>query len=277
MAYCEFLPVKRFSSMQDIDRGVCTIEQREEFEHLIERGITVYDGIDYGRVLEAAEKESRVILWDGGNNDFPFIVPDLEIVLLDALRPGHETVFYPGEVNLKRGNALIITKVNEAKEDDINRIRTTILENNSDAEIFEAPSVFALSDADMMKNRRALVIEDGPTITHGGMPYGAGVSASVGIVSGFVDPRPYAVGSIKETFRKFPHIGPVLPAMGYSEMQRKELEETIAMAEADVVIIATPAELRRIIKIDKPVVRVSYDFAIDLNGLVESFLHEHVF
>ncbi|MGD1074806.1 MAG: GTPase [Thermodesulfovibrionales bacterium] len=277
MAYCEFLPVKRFSSMQDIDRGVCTIEQREEFEHLIERGITVYDGIDYGRVLEAAEKESRVILWDGGNNDFPFIVPDLEIVLLDALRPGHETVFYPGEVNLKRGNALIITKVNEAKEDDINRIRTTILENNSDAEIFEAPSVFALSDADMMKNRRALVIEDGPTITHGGMPYGAGVSASVGIVSGFVDPRPYAVGSIKETFRKFPHIGPVLPAMGYSEMQRKELEETIAMAEADVVIIATPADLRRIIKIDKPVVRVSYDFAIDLNGLVESFLHEHVF
>lgn len=275
MAYHNFMPVRRFSTMEDIDRGDCTIEEREEFEPIVGTGLAVYAGTDYRAVLEEAQKESQAIIWDGGNNDFPFILPDLEIVLLDALRPGHETLFYPGEVNLRRGHLLIITKVNEAQEGAVEMIRNNILMGNPRAGVLEAQSVFTLSDHAVMQNKKALVIEDGPTITHGGMAYGAGVSASRGIVSGFVDPRPYAVGSIKETYTKYPHIGPVLPALGYSEMQIKELEETIAKTPADVVIIATPVDLRRIVRIDKPAVRVCYDLAIDLEGMAESFLKQH--
>ncbi len=275
MAYCDFIPVKKFSSMEDIDRGTCTIEEREEFEHLVQNGITVYSGLDYKKILEEAEKNSQVILWDGGNNDFPFILPDLEIVLLDALRPGHETRFYPGEVNLMRGNLLILTKVNDAKEIDIRSMKETIHRENPHAKVLEAPSVFTVGDYELIKGKKALVIEDGPTITHGGMPYGAGVSASRKIVSGFADPGPYAAGSIKEIYTKYPHIGPVLPAMGYSAVQIKELEETISKTPSDVVIIATPVNLRRIIKIDKPSVRVFYDFDIDLTEVAGSFLKAH--
>ena len=277
MAYCDFLPVKRFSSMGEVDRGACTIEEREEFEHLVEQGITVFAGIDYRKVLDAAEEESQVILWDGGNNDFPFVIPDLEIVLLDALRPGHETLFYPGEVNLRRGNLLIITKVNEARTDAKERILENIAAMNPEAGVLEAPSVFTLSDPGLVRDRRVLVIEDGPTITHGGMPSGAGVSAATGLASELIDPRPYAVGSIKDIYLRYPHIGPVLPAMGYSERQRRDLEETISRTPSDAVIVATPVDLRRVITIGRPTVRVSYDFAIDLGGLVESFLDEHVF
>jgi len=276
MAYCDFVPVKKISGIGDLDGGVCTIEEREEFEPLVENGITVFAGLDYRRVLDEAEKNSEVIIWDGGNNDFPFILPNLEIVLLDSLRPGHETLFYPGEVNLRRGNVLIITKVNEAKESDIEMIKETVHRENPDAAVFETSSILALSDPGLIRGKRALVIEDGPTITHGGLPYGAGVSATRDSVSEFVDPRPYAVGSIKDTYTKFPHIGTVLPAMGYSDTQIRELEETIAKVPADVVIIATPVDLRRIITIDKCVVRVIYDFDIKLDGIVESFLREHV-
>jgi predicted GTPase len=276
MAYCDFVPIKKISGMKDVDGEVCTIEEREEFEPLVENGITVFTGLDYRRVLEEAEKSSQVIIWDGGNNDFPFIMPDLEIVLLDSLRPGHEMLFYPGEVNLRRGSVILITKVNEAKETDIEMIKETVRRENPDAAVFETSSILALSDPGLIRGKRALVIEDGPTITHGGLPYGAGVSAAKASVSGFVDPRPYAVGSIKDTYTKFPHIGTVLPAMGYSDTQVRELEETIAKVPADVVIIATPVDLRRIITIDRPVVRVYYDFDINLDGIVESFLKEHV-
>lgn len=276
MAYCDFAPVIKFSSMNDIDRSACTIEEREEFEPLVEKGVTVFAGVDYSKVLEEAEKDSQVIIWDGGNNDFPFIQPSLEIVLLDGLRPGHETLFYPGEVNLKRGNALIITKVNEARAGDIEKIKETIRRGNPEATVFETSSSLALGDPGLIKGKLALVIEDGPTITHGGLSYGAGVSASKGLVSGFVNPRLYAVGSIRETYAKFPHIGAVLPAMGYSDIQIRELEETIAKVPAEVVIIATPVDLQRFVKIDKPVVRVSYDFDINLGGIVEAFLKEHV-
>lgn len=276
MAYCDFVPVKKFTSMDDIDKGVCTIEEREEFEPLVEKGITVFAGVDYERVLRMAEKEAQVIIWDGGNNDFPFIKPDFEIVLLDAMRPGHERLFYPGEVNLRRGNLLIITKTNEANKSDLERMENSILEENPEAGVLEARSVFAISDYAAIEGRRALVVEDGPTITHGGMPYGAGISSSIGIVSEFVDPRPYALGSIKDTYAKFPHIGPVLPAMGYSRGQIKELEETISLVPSDVVIVATPIDLRRIITIEKPTVRVAYDFDIDLSQLVGAFLEKHV-
>ena len=276
MAYCDFVPVKKFASMEDVDVGVCTIEEREEFEPLVEKGISVYAGVDCRRVLHEAEKDSRVIIWDGGNNDFPFIRPDFEIVLIDALRPGHEALFYPGEVNLRRGNLLIITKINEAKERDREGIKTVIRRENPDAGVLETRSVFALSDSELIKGKKALVIEDGPTITHGGMSYGAGVSSSMGMVSEFIDPRPYAVGSLRETYDRFPHIGPVLPAIGYSESQIRDLGETISRVPADVVIIATPVDLRRLIPVDKPTVKVYYDFDIDLGPLVGSFLKEHV-
>ena len=276
MAYCDFAPVVKFSGMGDIDRSACTIEEREEFEPLVEKGVTVFAGVDYRKVLDEAEKGSQVIIWDGGNNDFPFILPCFEIVLLDGLRPGHETLFYPGEVNLRRANLLIITKVNEASGGDIGKIKETIRKENPEAAVLEAPSLLALNKPALIKGKKALVIEDGPTMTHGGLSYGAGVSASKGLVSAFVNPRLYAVGSIRETYAKFPHIGAVLPAMGYSDVQIRELEETIAKVPAEVVVIATPVDLQRFVKIDKPAVRVSYDFDINLNGIVEAFLKEHV-
>ncbi len=272
MPYCDFAPVVKFSTIGDIDSGACTIEEREEFEPLVEKGITVYAGVDYEKVLEEAEKESEIIIWDGGNNDFPFIKPNLEIVLIDALRPGHERLFYPGEVNLKRADIFIITKTNEVTTSELKDLRDAVKEENKNAEILEAPSILILSDSAAIKGKKILVIEDGPSITHGGMPYGAGIAASKGIASGFIDPRPYAIGSIKETYERFPHIGPVLPAMGYSDRQIRELEETISRVPCDAVVIATPVDLRRIIKIDKPTVRVSYDFDIDLSKVVEQFI-----
>jgi len=275
MAYCTLVSARKFSSMGDIDEGACTIEEREEFEPLVERGVTVYAGVDYRVVLDQAERDSRVILWDGGNNDFPFIRPDFEIVLVDAMRPGQETLFYPGEVNLRRGNLVIVTKTNEAKESDLKAIRENILKTNPRAAVLETRSIFTLSDPGLVKGKRALVIEDGPSITHGGMPYGAGISSSLGVAASFVDPRPYAVGSIGEIYARFPHIGSVLPAMGYAEVQIKELEETISRVPADVVIMATPVDLNRIMKIDVPVVRVTYDFDLDLDSLVRSFLKEY--
>jgi predicted GTPase len=272
MAYCDFIPAKKFSSMADIDRAACTIEEREELEHLVHRGITVFMGIDYRIILDEAQAQSQVIIWDGGNNDFSFIKPNLEIVLLDALRPGHEILYYPGEVNLLRGSLLIITKVNEARPGDIEAIRDVISKKNPGAAVLEAPSILTVSDPELMRGKKVLVIEDGPTITHGGMPYGAGVSACRGIVSGYADPRPFAVGSIKDTYAKYPHIGPVLPAMGYSEAQRRELAETISRTPFDVAVIATPVDLRRIVQMDKPAVRVSYDFDIDLEEYIDSFI-----
>lgn len=272
MAYCSFKPVLRFSNMRDVDEEACTIEEREEFEPLVKMGITVYAGVDYEQVLRAAEKESQVVVWDGGNNDFPFIRPDWEIVLLDALRPGHEKLYYPGEVNLRRADLLIITKVNEGNEESLKKIRKDISLTNPRAKVMEAPSVIDLDHPEWMKGRRVLVIEDGPTITHGGMPYGAGVAVSRGLARELVDPRPYAVGSLREVYEKFPHIGWVLPAMGYSEDQVRDLEETIRHSDCDVVVIATPTDLRRKIKIDQPTVKVNYDFEIDLNPLVEWFI-----
>jgi len=272
MAYCGFKPVVRFSKMWDVDEEACTIEEREEFEPLVMMGITVYAGVDYQQVLREAEKDCQVIVWDGGNNDFPFIKPDWEIVLLDALRPGHEKLYYPGEVNLRRADLLIITKVNEGSEVSLRKIRKNISLFNPEAEVLEAPSVTQLDHPEWIKGRKVLVIEDGPTITHGGMPDGAGASASRKLAGELVDPRPFAVGSMREVYEKYPHIGNVLPAMGYSEEQIKDLEETIRHSGCDVVVIGTPTDLRRKIRIDQPTVRAFYDFDIDLNPLIDRFL-----
>jgi len=274
MAYCSFKPVLRFSKMEDVDEEACTIEEREEFEPLVGMGITVFAGVDYEEVLRKAEKESQVLVWDGGNNDFPFVRPDLEIVLLDALRPGHERLYYPGEVNLRRANLLIITKVNEGSEGSIGTIRKNISLLNPRAEVLEAPSVTFLEDPAKVRGQRVLVIEDGPTITHGGMPDGAGASASRKLARELVDPRPFAVGSLKEVYEKYPHIGRVLPAMGYSEEQIEDLEETIRRSECEAVVIATPTDLRRRIRIRQATARVLYDFDIDLSAYVEGFLEK---
>jgi predicted GTPase len=274
MAYCVFDPVVHFSSMTDVDQQTCTIEEREEFEPLVEMGINVYAGIDYEQVLREAEKESQVILWDGGNNDCPFIQPDLEIVLLDALRPGHEKAYYPGEVNLRRADLLIITKVNEGSQASLEEIRKNISLLNPNAEVLKAPSVTRLDHPESIKGKKVLVIEDGPTITHGGMPDGAGASASRKLAGELVDPRPYAVGSLREVYKTYPHIGKVLPAMGYSEAQIKDLEETVRCSDCDVVVIATPTDLRRRITIGQSTVRVHYDFEIDLDPILERFVRE---
>ena len=276
MAYCAFTPTLRFSSTKDVDEETCTIEEKEEFEPLVEMGITVYAGVDYEQVLRAAERESEVIIWDGGNNDFPFIASDWEIVLLDALRPGHERLYYPGEVNLRRADLLIITKVNEAEEGAVKRIRENISVANPGAKVLEAPSVLELDHPDRVRHKRVLVIEDGPTITHGGMPSGAGVAASGRFGFTPVDPRPYAVGSLQEVYQKYTHIGNVLPAMGYSENQIKELEETIRRCPCEAVVIATPTDLRRMMTFEQPAVRVSYDFDIDLSSLLDGFLSQRV-
>jgi predicted GTPase len=273
MAYCVFKPFVRFSELRDVDEEACTLEEREEFEPLVEMGITVFAGVDYEQVLRQAEKESQLIIWDGGNNDFPFIKPDWEIVLLDALRPGHEKLYYPGEVNLRRANLLIITKVNEGSEESLKKIRENISLENPVAVVLEAPTMTHLDHPERIENRRVLVIEDGPTITHGGMPYGAGAAASRPLARELVDPRPFAVGSLREVYEKYPHIGYVLPAMGYSEEQIRDLEETIRHSSCDAVVIATPTDLRRKIRIDQPVVRAFYDFDIDLNPLVDRFLN----
>lgn len=272
MAYCTFKPALRFSSMNDVDEEACTIEEREEFEPLVEMGITVYAGVDYEEVLKAAENESQVIIWDGGNNDFPFIEPDLEIVLLDALRPGHEKRYYPGEVNLRRADLLIITKVNEGTEESLRQIRENIARSNPSAKVMEASSLIDADHPEWIQGKRVLVIEDGPTITHGGMAGGAGASISEKLARELVDPRPYAAGSVKEVFKKYPHIGNVLPAMGYSEDQVRDLEETVRRSVCDAVVIATPADLRRRIRIDQPAARVRYDFDIDLEPVIEGFL-----
>ena len=276
MAYCGFKPVLRFSSVKDVEEETCTIEEREEFEPLVERGISVYAGVDYEQVLRDAEKESRVIVWDGGNNDFPFIRPDWEIVLVDALRPGHEKLYYPGEVNLRRADLLIITKVNEASGASLKKIKENISLANPEATVLEASTIIQLDRPAAVEGRRVLVIEDGPTITHGGMPDGAGAVASRKLGAELVDPRPYVVRSLKEVYEKYPHIGLVLPAMGYSEEQIKDLEETIQRCPCDAVVIATPTDLRRKIRIEKPTVRANYDFDVDLSPLIDRFVEKWI-
>jgi len=251
---------QRFASLADLDRYQCTIEEREEYEPHINEGTTVYAGVDYEDVLRQAEREGDVILWDGGNNDTSFYRPDLDIVVLDPHRPGHELGYYPGEVNFRTAHVLIINKVDTADPDGVKTVRQNIALHNPSARVIETASKVTIADSEAVRGKHVLVVEDGPTITHGEMPYGAGVVAAnrYGAAS-LVDPRPFAVGSIAKTFEKFPHLWRVLPAMGYSDRQRHELEETIKRVPCDLVIVATPIDLARTIKLDKPSVRVRYE------------------
>jgi predicted GTPase len=252
--------VQRFAEYEDLERNNTTIEEREEYEPHLTRGTIVYAGIDYEKILRRAEEEADVVLWDGGNNDFPFFKPDLLIVVADPHRPGHELTYYPGEANLRMADVVIINKIDTASVENINRVRASVRTVNPRAIVIEAASPIFVDDPGAIRGHRVLVVEDGPTLTHGGMAFGAGVVAARKYgASEIVDPRPYAIGSIKETFSKYPSTGPVLPAMGYTDEQKKELEETINRTAADLVLIATPIDLRRIIDIKLPTDRVRYE------------------
>ncbi len=250
----------RFATYEDLDNYKCTIEEREEFEPHIDNGMVVYAGVDYEVILRQAEEEADVILWDGGNNDIPFYVADLHIVVVDPHRAGHETSFHPGETNLRMADIAIINKIDSADPVNVEAVKKSIIENNPNAAIILANSPITVEDPKAVKGKRVLVVEDGPTLTHGGMAYGAGVIAAQNLgASELIDPRPYAVGSIKATFAKYNHLSDLLPAMGYGRAQIEELEKTINDSPAELVVIGTPIDLRRIMSIQKPALRVGYD------------------
>ena len=253
--------VQRFESFADFKRARCTIEEREEYEPLVEQGILVYGGIDYARVLEAAEQEADVIVWDGGNNDTPFFHPDLHIVVFDPHRAGHELLYYPGETNLLMTDVAVVNKVDTASAGDIETVRSNIERYAPEAEIVLASSPVSVLCPDQLTSQRVLVVEDGPTLTHGGMAFGAGtIAARKCGASHIVDVRPHAVGSILETYARYPHIGPQLPAMGYGEEQIRDLEETINRTPCDLVLSATPIDLSSVLDVNKPILRVRYEY-----------------
>jgi predicted GTPase len=250
---------QRFACLDDLRAADCTIEEMEEYEPHIREGHVVFAGVDYERILREAEREADVIVWDGGNNDIPFFVSDLEIVLVDPHRAGHERTYFPGEVNLLRADVLVLTKMDTASQEQVQVVRANIRQFNPKASVLETAMPVTVDHPHLIKGKRVLVIEDGPTLTHGGMSFGAGVLAAKQQGAGeFVDPRPYAVGTIQQTFIQYPHIGNLLPAMGYGAAQIRELEDTINRVPCDVVLIATPVDLGRIISIKHPTCRVMY-------------------
>jgi predicted GTPase len=251
---------QRFAALADLDLHECTIEEREEYEPHIVAGNIVFAGVDYARILAAAEEEADVVLWDGGNNDLPFFRPDLNIVVTDPHRPGHELRYYPGETNLRMADLAVVNKVDTARPLDVEAVKMSIRRVNPRAEIVLANSPVTVSSPDGVHGKRVLVVEDGPTLTHGEMRYGAGhIAARQAGAASIIDPRPFAVGSIRATFHHYPHVADVLPAMGYGQQQISELEQTINAAVCDVVLIGTPIDLTRLLKINKPALRVQYE------------------
>ena len=267
--------VQRFGELADLDKHDCTIEEREEYEPHIVQGVLVFAGVDYEAILREAEKEADIILWDGGNNDLSFYVPDFQIVVADPHRPGHETSYHPGEANARTADAFVINKVDTADAENVIKLHGSLRALAPEAVILEAASPLFVDDPGQIKGKRVLVVEDGPTLTHGGMAYGAGwVAARRFGAAEIVDPRPYAVGTIQDTYQKYPTTGDVLPAMGYGERQIKELETTINNAEVDLVIIGTPIDLARLMKINKPTQRVRYELQVIGQPTLEDLLKE---
>ncbi|MHA1595673.1 MAG: cyclic 2,3-diphosphoglycerate synthase [Candidatus Baldrarchaeia archaeon] len=269
---------QRFETLEDLDRYNCTIEEREEFEPLIERGLVVYAGVDYEEILKSIEREKPdVIVWDGGNNDFPFFKPDLMIVVADPHRPGQELSSYPGESNVRMADVVIINKVDSARPEDVETVKRNVKTLAPDAAIIEAASPVFVDDPDLIKGKRVAVVEDGPTVTHGHLGYAAGyVAAKKYNAAEIVDPRPYAVRTIKEAYEKYPHLREVVPSLGYSPEQIKDLEETLNNIPCDTIVAGTPIDLKRIIKVDKPIVRVKYELKEvskpSLEDVIERFL-----
>lgn len=266
---------QRFASKLDLDNCECTIEEREEYEPHIENGIIVYAGVDYERILEKAQKEADIIVWDGGNNDLPFIKPDFHIVLADPHRAGHEVNYFPSEVNLRLANLVIINKVDTATIRKIEQVENKVRSINPNAIVLRASSPIAVEKPEQIKGKKVLVIEDGPSVTHGNMPYGAATIAARQLeAEEIVNPFPYAVGSIRNTYDKYPHLGSILPAVGYNEAQISELEETINNTPCDVVLIGTPVNLQRIINVNKPTVRVKYHLEVLGSTRLEEILDD---
>ena len=251
---------ERFANYEDLDKYKCTIEEREEYEPHIDLGAVIYAGVDYEKILREAEKEADIIVWDGGNNDFPFYHSDLQIVVADPLRAGHEITYHPGEMNFRSADVIVINKEDSANFDSIELVRNHAMQVNPNAIIIDAVSPIFIEEGEIIKGKKVVIVEDGPTLTHGGMSYGAGlVAAKKWGASEIVSPLPYAVGSIKSTYQKYSQTKDVLPAMGYSDTQIKELEETINKTPADVVIIGTPIDLRKLVKLNKPAIRIRYE------------------
>jgi predicted GTPase len=269
--------VQRYGSIDDMVRFKCTVEEMEEYELHIVEGTIIYAGVDYEAILRQAEKEADVVVWDGGNNDMSFYKPDLTITVVDPHRPGHEITYYPGETNVRLADVIIVNKIDSAKKENIDTVVSNVRAINPGALIIQAASPIAVDDPDLIKGKRVLVVEDGPTLTHGEMKYGAGtLAAEVYGAREVIDPRPYAVKSIAETFVKYPDTGILLPAMGYGDEQMRDLEATINRVPCDTVIIGTPIDLRRIINISKPSVRVKYSLAEatkpDLTDVLQGFI-----
>ena len=273
--------MQRFASYDDLDKYNCTIEEREEYEPYIDMGGMIFAGVDYEKILREAEKEADIIIWDGGNNDFPFIKPDLWITITDPHRAGHELTYYPGELNARTADIIIINKVNTAKKEDIETVRNNIRKINPDAQVIEGISTIIAENKEIINGKRVLVIEDGPTVTHGGMRYGAGkIAAETWGAKEIIDPRRYAVGSIVDSFNKYTHLSNVLPALGYGNKQIEELEQTINNSDSDIVVSGTPIDITRVLKTDKPIVRVRYgvgeETGKELEKIVDSFISKNL-
>jgi predicted GTPase len=270
--------VQRFATYEDLDKEKCTIEEMEEYEPYVERGMVIYAGVDYEAILREAEKEADVVLWDGGNNDMSFYKPDFLITVADAHRPNHEFNYYPGEVNFRAADVIIISKIDSAKSEDVATIEENAKRANPNAVVIKAESKITVKDGEKLRGKRVIVVEDGPTLTHGGMSYGAGIVAAKRLGCKIVDARPYAAGSIKHAFAKYKQLDCVLPAMGYDATQMKELEQTIenASGDTDAVLVGTPIDLARHIKIKIPTHRVYYDY-VDEGGALKKILEEKGF
>jgi len=278
MAYgdLEKMVVQIFRTLEDLDRYGITIEEREEYEPHIRLGVPVLAGVDYGKVLEEAEKLGDVILWDGGNNDLPFFKPLYMITVADAMRPGLEIRAYPGEVNVRLANAIIITKISQARREDVELIVNNVRKINPSAKICKADMEVTVDKPSLIEGKRVVVIEDSPSVTHGGLPYGAGYVAAKKYGAEVIDPRPYAVGIIKRMYEEYPHMGPVLPSTGYTPEQLRDLAETIKRIDCDAIVLGTPADLTQLIKFDKPVVKVSYELKVvegpSISELIDEFI-----
>lgn len=256
--------VQRFETLDDLDKHRCTIEEREDYEPHLREGVIVYSGVDYEEILRNAEDEADILVWDGGNNDFPFYVPDIHVVLVDPLRPGHELRYYPGQINVRMADVIVISKVNTAKPEDVEVVRNNVRRLNPEAKICLAEIVISVDDPSKISGKKVLVIEDGPTVTHGGMSYGAGTLMAKRLDANIVDPRKYASGSIKKVYELYPHLDKVLPAVGYGKTQMDELREIINRVPAEVVLLGTPTDISRYLEVDKPCFQVKYEL-VEIN------------
>jgi len=272
---------QRFASYADLDKYHCTLEEREEYEPHLDNGLVVYAGVDYAKILEEASKEAEILIWDGGNNDAPFLKPDFHIVVADPLRAGDELTYYPSEVNLRLANVVIVNKVDSAEPAKVEQVKANVKQVNPDVLVLEAASSIIVDKPEVIKGKRVLVIEDGPTVTHGNMPFGVATIAARQFGAGeIVDPRPYAVGTIKKTYELYPHLQSALPALGYSDEQVAELEATIEATPCDLVLVGTPIDLGRFVSLTKPTIRVKYELQvlgdISLEEIVDGFLKKKV-